>query len=231
MLILVKSPKLHLFNFTTCQTPFLRQPKRCWIIMHSSHLASITVKLFFSGLPVCSISRLQYIKNSAARMLTYTERSAHVTPIRFNLCPLTFMKFFCLLLGHTMVLLLLITLTYFFRIFPLDHFDQLEVNFFVFGEFSFHLWEAGLSLLWLLNFGIPYPCLFIWKNIQDFFQKELQIVFSIAFSTCGCINNSILHYSFAFSRMPHFQWKSKVHLQLYFPCLTSYEPVRFKWQY
>ncbi len=41
----------------------------------------------------------------------------------------------------------------------------------------------------------------IWKNNQDFFQKELQIVFSIAFSTCGRINCDItqmqlqiLHY-------------------------------------
>ncbi len=29
---------------------------------------------------------------------------------------------------------------------------------------------------------------YVWKNNQDFFQKELQIVFSIAFSTCGRIN-------------------------------------------
>ncbi len=198
--------------------------------MHSSHLASITVKLFFFWTTSVLHLRLQYIKNSAARMLTYTERSAHVTPIRFNLCPLTFMKFFCLLLGHTMVLLLLITLTYFFRIFPLDHFDQLEVNFFVFGEFSFHLWEAGLSLLWLLNFGIPYPCLLYGRIFRTFFKRNCKLYFQLRFPH-GCINNSILHYSFAFSRMPHFQWKSKVHLQLYFPCLTSYEPVRFKWQY
>ncbi len=39
----------------------------------------------FSGLPARSISRLQYIQNSAARMLTYTKRSAHITPILFNL--------------------------------------------------------------------------------------------------------------------------------------------------
>ncbi len=39
----------------------------------------------FSGLSVRSISRLQYIQNSAARMLTYTKRSAHITPILFNL--------------------------------------------------------------------------------------------------------------------------------------------------
>ncbi len=39
----------------------------------------------FSGIPARSISRLQYIQNSAARMLTYTKRSAHITPILFNL--------------------------------------------------------------------------------------------------------------------------------------------------
>ncbi len=38
-----------------------------------------------SGLPAHSISRLQYIQNSAARLLTYTKRSAHITPILFDL--------------------------------------------------------------------------------------------------------------------------------------------------
>ncbi len=32
----------------------------------------------------------------------------------------------------------------------------------------------------------------VWKNIQDHFQKELQIVFSIAFSICGRINCDII---------------------------------------
>ncbi len=41
--------------------------------------------VLFSGLPAHSISRLQYIQNSAARLLTYTKRSAHITPILFDL--------------------------------------------------------------------------------------------------------------------------------------------------
>ncbi len=43
----------------------------------------------------------------------------------------------------------------------------------------------------------------IWKDIPDYFQTELLIVFSIAFSICGCINCDIiqmqlqiLHYRF-----------------------------------
>ncbi len=39
----------------------------------------------FSGLPASSISRLQYIQNSAAKLFTYTKRSAHITPILFSL--------------------------------------------------------------------------------------------------------------------------------------------------
>ncbi len=39
----------------------------------------------FSGLPAHSIFCLQYIQNSAARLLTSTNKSAHITPILFNL--------------------------------------------------------------------------------------------------------------------------------------------------
>ncbi|KAI2646354.1 putative RNA-directed DNA polymerase from transposon BS [Labeo rohita] len=39
----------------------------------------------FIGLPASSISRLQYIQNSAARILTHTKRSAHITPILYDL--------------------------------------------------------------------------------------------------------------------------------------------------
>ncbi len=39
----------------------------------------------FTGLPATSIARLQYIQNSAARILTRTKRSAHITPILADL--------------------------------------------------------------------------------------------------------------------------------------------------
>ncbi len=39
----------------------------------------------FIGLPATSISRLQYIQNSAARILTRTKCSSHITPILANL--------------------------------------------------------------------------------------------------------------------------------------------------
>ncbi|KAI5099337.1 hypothetical protein C0J45_11476, partial [Silurus meridionalis] len=39
----------------------------------------------FSGLSAHSISLLQYIQNSAARMLTSNKKSAHITPILFDL--------------------------------------------------------------------------------------------------------------------------------------------------
>ncbi len=45
-------------------------------------------------------------------------------------------------------------------------------------------------LLWRQSFANVFAG--VWKNIQDFFQKELQIVFSIAFSTCGRINCDII---------------------------------------
>ncbi len=45
----------------------------------------------------------------------------------------------------------------------------------------------------------------LWKDFLDYFQIELQIVFSIAFSMCGCINcyiiqmqSQILHYRLHF---------------------------------
>ncbi len=39
----------------------------------------------FIGLPATSIARLQYIQNSAARILTRTKHSAHITPILADL--------------------------------------------------------------------------------------------------------------------------------------------------
>ncbi len=52
--------------------------------------AFITTRLdycntLFSGLPAHSIFHLQYIQISAARLLTSTKKSAHITPILFNL--------------------------------------------------------------------------------------------------------------------------------------------------
>ncbi len=61
-------------------------PKDAESLVHAfitSHLDYCNA--LFSGLPARSISRLQYIQNSAARVLTYTKRSAHITPILFNL--------------------------------------------------------------------------------------------------------------------------------------------------
>ncbi len=41
--------------------------------------------------------------------------------------------------------------------FPLDHFNHLDVNVFVYRDFVDHLWVAGLSLLGLLSFGAHCP--------------------------------------------------------------------------
>lgn len=57
---------------------------RCRWYMRLTHRALTTVIFFFLDYQH-TISRLQYIQNSAARWLTYTKRSAHITPILFNL--------------------------------------------------------------------------------------------------------------------------------------------------
>ncbi len=45
----------------------------------------ITVITFSSACQLPSIARLQYIQNSATRILTHTKRSAHITPILADL--------------------------------------------------------------------------------------------------------------------------------------------------
>ncbi len=62
----------------------------------------------FTGLPATSIARLQYIQNSAARILTRTKRSAHITPILADLhwLPVAYrikLKWSCLFLKLWMV--------------------------------------------------------------------------------------------------------------------------------
>ncbi len=56
----------------------------------------------FIGLPATSIAKLQYIQNLAARILTRTKRSAHITPILADLhwlpVAVSSLKFSCLLL-------------------------------------------------------------------------------------------------------------------------------------
>lgn len=68
-------------------------------------------------------------------------------------------------------------------------------------------------------------------------KKELQIVFEIAFSICGRIHCDIMQTQLQIAHLyfdilgvyvtclPDFKWKRKVHLQLHFQCLISYDPV------
>ena len=49
--------------------------------MHLSHHGSITGNALFYGLPQNQISRLQHIQNTAARVVTLSRKSCHMTPI------------------------------------------------------------------------------------------------------------------------------------------------------
>ncbi len=83
MFILINFPKLH---FSYSPTSFLCQPERCRIISACFITSRIDYcNALFAGLPAHSISQLQYIQNSAARILTHTKQSAHITPVLFNL--------------------------------------------------------------------------------------------------------------------------------------------------
>ncbi len=123
--------------------------------------AFITTRLdycnaLFSGLPAHSIFHLQYIQNSAARLL----KSAHITPILFNFtgCLYLFLcntKFFCSPLRHSKVLLLPIFPTYSLLILLLAHSGLLVQNFFV--------CLGSAYLQWHPNFGIRFP----WHSEQS----------------------------------------------------------------
>ncbi len=118
----------------------------------------------FSGLPARSISRLQYIQNSAARMLTYTKRSAHITPILFNLhwLPVS---------SRIISKILLLAFKSLHGLAPTYLSDllfsiySLSTSIIWRGtslwlwlkDLAFHLWEGDLSLLWFLNFGTHCP--------------------------------------------------------------------------
>lgn len=85
---------LFFFNFAVLpnSTPLSAQKMLNHQYMHLSHLASITVMLFFFW-TTSALSHLQYIQNSASRMLTCTKCSAHITPIKVSL---TFKSLSCL---------------------------------------------------------------------------------------------------------------------------------------
>ncbi len=112
----------------------------------------------FSGFPAHSISRLQYIQNSAARMLTYTKRSAHIL---FNLHWLPVSS--CII--YKMILLMFKSLhglapTYLSDLhILLVYFDHLEGKFFVFQDLAFHLFCLISNLyFFIINFGTHCPC-------------------------------------------------------------------------
>lgn len=55
--------------------------------MYLLHLTLTTVTAFFFlfFLTTSTLTHLQYIQSSAARILTYSKQSAHITSILFNL--------------------------------------------------------------------------------------------------------------------------------------------------
>ncbi len=117
--------------------------------MHLSYLALTTVTLFIldykhAPSPACNIFK------TAARMSTYTKRSAHITPILFNLHWLPVSS----RIIYTSILLIFTVRSYtylslwpnVFHILLLVYLDHLEGNFSVFQDITFHLWEGDLSL-------------------------------------------------------------------------------------
>lgn len=118
----------------------------------------------FIGLPVSSITRLQYIQNSAARLLTHTKRSAHITPIlkdlhwlpvvhriKFKVLLLTFKSLHGLAPPYLCNMLVPYT--------PTRSLRSSDSSLLVSIGIAFLQWGAGLSLLLHPNFGILFPAL------------------------------------------------------------------------
>ena len=81
---LTKTAFFHLRNIARLR-PFLTD-NNAKTLVHAFIMFSIDYcNSVFVGLPIKSIQKLQYIQNSAARVLTHTKRSAHITPILFQL--------------------------------------------------------------------------------------------------------------------------------------------------
>ncbi len=133
--------------------------------MHLSHLALTTVTLFFSGLPARSISHLQYIQNSATRMLTYTKQSALCSyysysfqpPLATRLLSYHLQKFFCLPLSHFTVLHLLISLDILSPYTPSRLLRSSGGELILFLDLAFHLWEGRSFSVMAPNLGTHCP--------------------------------------------------------------------------
>lgn len=75
-----------IFSLTHCPAQSLHQCQRCQTVINAFVSSCLNYcNALFISLPASSITRLLYIQNSAVRILTHNKRSAHITPILFEL--------------------------------------------------------------------------------------------------------------------------------------------------
>ncbi len=190
ILTLTKSAFFNLWRIVQLH-PFI-SVKDAETLITSSHLGYCNS--LFTGLPVTSIAILQYIQNSAARILTRTKCSAHITPILADLHWLTVAyRIKCKILQLNFKAFFVVFVICSFPILHLVHYGLLSLAFSLSLGIASLSWGADHSAVLLWNYGNLPRSLGLVNNPSEF-KSQLKTSQNVTFVKLTSVSSVLSTY-------------------------------------